>query len=274
MYYEPFYERLPEIAEEETRCLLVFDDPDLPDDEYALLESYCSEPDCDCRRVFFNVLSKRREQIVAVIAYGWESKKYYEKWLGDNNPDILSELKGPALNTASSQSELSSALLEKVKLVLKDRNYIRRLKRHYALFKKSVDMEAVEKSKNLPIVSKEKISRNEPCPCGSGKKYKKCCLQKDEEISLKSIFDGYNQMTTEFEETLDERTANEIAYDTIVLSEFRKGGNIEDALDAAAAKYPEEALQYDDNTIEDIRIHYDYLLNHEDIKNRIAQLSN
>ncbi len=23
-----------------------------------------------------------------------------------------------------------------------------------------------------------KIGRNEPCPCGSGKKYKKCCLLK------------------------------------------------------------------------------------------------
>jgi hypothetical protein len=26
----------------------------------------------------------------------------------------------------------------------------------------------------------KKIGRNEPCPCGSGKKYKKCCLAKDE----------------------------------------------------------------------------------------------
>lgn len=26
-----------------------------------------------------------------------------------------------------------------------------------------------------------KVGRNEPCPCGSGKKYKKCCLGKDEE---------------------------------------------------------------------------------------------
>ena len=23
------------------------------------------------------------------------------------------------------------------------------------------------------------IGRNEPCPCGSGRKYKKCCLEKD-----------------------------------------------------------------------------------------------
>ena len=24
---------------------------------------------------------------------------------------------------------------------------------------------------------KQKIGRNDPCPCGSGKKYKKCCLR-------------------------------------------------------------------------------------------------
>lgn len=26
---------------------------------------------------------------------------------------------------------------------------------------------------------KPKIGRNEPCPCGSGKKYKKCCGKED-----------------------------------------------------------------------------------------------
>ena len=25
------------------------------------------------------------------------------------------------------------------------------------------------------IVPRKKVGRNEPCPCGSGKKYKKCC---------------------------------------------------------------------------------------------------
>lgn len=30
--------------------------------------------------------------------------------------------------------------------------------------------------KDLPI---KKLGRNEPCHCGSGKKYKKCCLEKD-----------------------------------------------------------------------------------------------
>lgn len=49
-------------------------------------------------------------------------------------------------------------------------------------------MEKYEKAalKPLPATSvpipaksehpKEKIGRNDPCPCGSGKKYKRCCL--------------------------------------------------------------------------------------------------
>jgi preprotein translocase subunit SecA len=36
------------------------------------------------------------------------------------------------------------------------------------------DVFAEEERKNQPIKT-EKIGRNEPCPCGSGKKYKKCC---------------------------------------------------------------------------------------------------
>ncbi len=30
----------------------------------------------------------------------------------------------------------------------------------------------------LPVVSGDKVGRNDPCPCGSGKKYKKCCGDK------------------------------------------------------------------------------------------------
>ena len=33
--------------------------------------------------------------------------------------------------------------------------------------------------KKQPVKKANKIGPNDPCPCGSGKKYKKCCLQKD-----------------------------------------------------------------------------------------------
>jgi len=34
----------------------------------------------------------------------------------------------------------------------------------------------IEAEKALPIKRAEKVGRNDSCPCGSGKKYKKCCL--------------------------------------------------------------------------------------------------
>jgi len=39
---------------------------------------------------------------------------------------------------------------------------------------------AERKRAELTDVPSEKIGRNEPCPCGSGKKYKHCCLDKQE----------------------------------------------------------------------------------------------
>ena len=35
------------------------------------------------------------------------------------------------------------------------------------------------KPKNTPV-RKVKVNPNDPCPCGSGKKYKKCCGMKDD----------------------------------------------------------------------------------------------
>lgn len=33
-----------------------------------------------------------------------------------------------------------------------------------------------------------KIGRNEPCPCGSGKKYKKCCIDKPDKTLMNEGF--------------------------------------------------------------------------------------
>lgn len=41
---------------------------------------------------------------------------------------------------------------------------------------KPEDISDLEKLLNPPqLVKSEKIGRNDPCPCGSGKKFKKCC---------------------------------------------------------------------------------------------------
>lgn len=56
---------------------------------------------------------------------------------------------------------------------------------HYLKFEDRFydEEEEIEEIKKIPVKAK-KIGRNEPCPCGSGKKYKKCCLNKDNVVSL------------------------------------------------------------------------------------------
>jgi SWIM/SEC-C metal-binding protein len=43
---------------------------------------------------------------------------------------------------------------------------------------KSEDISDLKKAlTRFEPIRSEKIGRNDPCPCGSGKKYKKCCAQ-------------------------------------------------------------------------------------------------
>ena len=48
-----------------------------------------------------------------------------------------------------------------------------------------------------------KVKRNAPCPCGSGKKYKKCCLLRDQESSSRQQNAGASSLTPGFSELDD-----------------------------------------------------------------------
>ena len=151
MSYESFYERFRELALRETRSITISKNPLLPDDEYGFLEMYCNDEACDCRRVMFTVASAKHHNFLAVIAYGWESKAFYEKWYRRKDPDVIRELQGPILNPMSEQSALAPALLVLVrKTLLKDPAYIERLKRHYRIFKETVDPEHFKHTGDQP----------------------------------------------------------------------------------------------------------------------------
>ncbi|MCI5164563.1 MAG: hypothetical protein D3903_00385 [Candidatus Electrothrix sp. GM3_4] len=148
MPYSFFHSRLPKVAERETRSVTLFDHSEfnLPPADYAFLEMFCDEPDCDCRRVFFSVISSREEDIKAVIAWGWEDQVFYTTWLRDSDPNVIKELMGPALNSASPQSDLAPALLKVFQeVLLPDTAYVERVKRHYAMFRATVDKKRKKK---------------------------------------------------------------------------------------------------------------------------------
>ena len=153
MSYVPMHELLPDIAMKETRTITVFPGSvfGVPTGDYGLVEMYCNDEDCDCRRVFISVISSVTKDIVAVITFGWEGRAFYSKWLNRGRTVKLSELDeldrqaveamhGIHLSETTRQSKIAPAVLRMVtECALRDKAYVDRLKRHYKLFRAKVD---------------------------------------------------------------------------------------------------------------------------------------
>jgi hypothetical protein len=175
-----FHALFPEEAENESRTVLPMNDDSLPSHSFLFAEAYCVEHGCDCRRVMLNVIDLETQSHVATINYAFEPP---EPALEDEGQMFLDPL--------NPQSELSEAFLEHFrKMMVYDRGYHDRLVRHYEMWKRVVDDPTHSAQKTIrsarsgdgivparePVRrSGPKIGPNEPCPCGSGRKYKKCC---------------------------------------------------------------------------------------------------
>jgi hypothetical protein len=150
MAYELFIERFGKLGWKETRSATVFENNSygLPADEYGLLESYCDDENCDCRRVFLNIASRKNDEIIAVVTYGWETEAFYRKWFGGSDTGYsrtaAKEMTGLGLNSASPQSKFAPAALKLVRDLLQDQNYVARIKRHYKMFKETVGNQPVQ----------------------------------------------------------------------------------------------------------------------------------
>ena len=175
MPYSQFKDKFPKV---DNLVLDVASDPVLPPGRYVIFESYCADSGCDCRRVMLDFLDLSTKEIKAVIAYGWGSKQFYSDWLGDKDPLPVKMIKikglqGPILNPLTYQSEIAPALLQIVKsLIVPNKLYLSRFKKHYRMYRDVIDNKTGGTVISLKSAMEKKISRNSPCPCGSGKKYK------------------------------------------------------------------------------------------------------
>lgn len=178
MHLIPFYVVDPELAVRETRVLnTLVPQGELPVGSYGLFEFYCPDPACDCRRVMLNVVEEKQpHHFLASISYGFDQDE---------------EMAGPFLDPLNPQSEYAAALLQSVeRFVLSDPRYVARLERHYVMVKGAASDPKHPAYRRLqkvladdaelfplprPSRKAEHIRRNDPCPCGSGKKYKQCC---------------------------------------------------------------------------------------------------
>lgn len=173
MIFKRFFEFFPGIAEKEKRRITLRNDPIIPDGEYAFLDCFCEDKDCDCRRAYFEVLQIDPDYepiYAATISYGWEDLSFYLSWSPYTPIEMATKMKGPILQPSQRQSSHAETFLELfVSKFLIDSSYIDRIRRHYTLFKARLRGKAIKN-----ILKEYDIYA--PCPCGSGKKLKFCCL--------------------------------------------------------------------------------------------------
>lgn len=140
----PFHSRFLDLAARETRSfhVLTYDD-ELPVGEYSLLEWFCEDPECDCRRVLVQVVpAGRPNEVLAVINFGWESTEFYTEWM-DGDAEAGIEVTNASLDPLHPQSDYADYLLELFRdIVDADPDYVARLARHYELFKSTQRPEA------------------------------------------------------------------------------------------------------------------------------------
>ena len=126
----PFIEMFPQQGQRECRVAYIWDNAQLPDDEYAFIELYCTDPTCDCQRVVINVMAVSSWKHLATINYGF----------GKDD-----DMAGPFLDPLNRQSKYSVLLMDLFKSFLSDAAYTARLKRHYQQVKEAL------KDANHPI---------------------------------------------------------------------------------------------------------------------------
>ncbi len=187
-----FYQAFPKLAASELRTITVAPSSGVavPADRYAFLELYCDERGCDCRRVTVAVFAERKGEAVAYISLGFDS---------------ADDMAGPFLDLMNPQAPYAPELLRIfTDMINSDPDYLARLQCHYVQYKERCEgrpyagpafekPDAVKRVAvdHLPMPSRAKllgakpmtpvrrqgeVGRNDPCPCGSGKKYKQCCM--------------------------------------------------------------------------------------------------
>jgi|SRR3989344_1093795 len=120
--------------------------------DYKIGDFYCVTPLCDCKDIMLHAFEAHSnlDNPLWNIAYNYQLDEIteYENISEEDSQNIINKL-----------NEFDKDVFSKRHIALKKEL---RYPLHNKFFKK-------EKSHR-------KIGRNEPCPCGSGKKYKKCCL--------------------------------------------------------------------------------------------------
>ena len=129
---------------------------------YFLDDHYCVKNKCQCTEIllcFYPVLNEEADENTEVeavdLAFAMRVNYQSKTWVRDDKPET------DPLDTNEVRSAVENKYNNFYALVHQRHQRLKLLYSNYL--------------KALPLEKSQKVARNDPCPCGSGKKYKKCC---------------------------------------------------------------------------------------------------
>ena len=132
------------------------------------------------KKVYENILDTPNEPFIGVVKELAEkyviSNQLFMGFLDGINSSLIKPLN---LEEITEDSEVSLEIdIEKLyfNMLAAKADYLYTLPQWDMIFdeEKKIDI-AKEYKKSKTVVKGDKVGRNDPCPCGSGNKYKKCC---------------------------------------------------------------------------------------------------
>ena len=111
------------------------------------------------------------EQKDPLLIYKFESFELFSKMLGKINREVLSTLNKGYIPVRDANTE--EAMRQRQQQQERAKVDMSRLQTSRAV-DAARNASTAEKSKPAPVHAQPKVGRNDPCPCGSGKKYKNC----------------------------------------------------------------------------------------------------
>ena len=137
----------------------------LENNRFLVDDMYCVKPNCHCNEAHLIFIPyDKPDQIDATSKQENEDEAYITLNL-KNHSWVVKEQGQGSINT----NTLMRTFFEKKELVELYKTRYKTLRLLYIKYRSTINQ-------NNTIRASNKVSRNDPCPCGSGKKYKKCCL--------------------------------------------------------------------------------------------------
>jgi predicted nucleotidyltransferase len=84
-----------------------------------------------------------------------------------------------------------------------------------------------------------------------------------------SLIDQYLRRS---QEIIGSRTESEERYDNEVIKWLKEGMTIGKAINRANERYPDEALKLDKTNVDDVAAHYEYLMQHLEILQKVSKV--